>query len=94
MMSEEIHCNTLAVKDMVTDDEESAKGLQEELQKAIESTQEHLRRLAADREPVSERKCLLCCRSQSVGGNSCYVAEVSRLVCPSIRPSVPYAVEI
>ena len=53
MMSEEIHSNTLAVKDMITEGEHSSTSLKDDLQKAIESTQEHLRRLAADRAPVS-----------------------------------------
>ena len=53
MMSEEIHSNTLAVKDMVTEGEESTTSLREDLQKAIESTQEHLRRMAAERIPVN-----------------------------------------
>ena len=52
MMSEEIHSNTLAVKDMVTEGEQSTTSLREDLQKAIESTQEHLRRMAAERVPV------------------------------------------
>ena len=56
MMSEEIHSNTLAVKDIGTESEEAATCLKEELLKAIESTQEHLRRLTAEREPVRYRK--------------------------------------
>ena len=54
MMSEEIHANTLAVKDMVTEEVESATSRKEEMHKAIESTREHLRRLIAEREPVSD----------------------------------------
>lgn len=54
MMSEEIHANTLAVKDMVTEEVESATSRKEEMHKAIESTREHLRRLIAEREPVSK----------------------------------------
>ena len=52
MMSEEIHSNTLAVKDMLTEGDRSTSTLKDDLQKAIENTQEHLRRLAADRIPV------------------------------------------
>ena len=53
MMSEEIHSNTLAVKDMLSEGESSSTSIREELQKAIETTQEHVRRLTAEREPVS-----------------------------------------
>ena len=52
MMSEEIHSNTLAVKDMLSEGDKSTTSMKDDLQKAIENTQEHLRRLAADRIPV------------------------------------------